>query len=122
MEKVYENIKKFRELKSLTRDVIASELGMSLSGYSKVERGEVDLTISKLRKISTILGVSLEQLLNFDSNQVFNFSNNHNVQGVGSQAEVINFYNDEYKDKYIKSLEREINTLHLVIKNQSNNK
>lgn len=44
------NIKKYRELKGLTREVVASELDMSVSGYSKIERGEIDLTITKLQK------------------------------------------------------------------------
>lgn len=50
------NIKKYRELKGLTREVVASELEMSVSGYSKIERGEIDLTITKLQKISEVLG------------------------------------------------------------------
>ena len=36
------NIKKFRELKSLTREHLAAELEMSVSGYSKIERGGRD--------------------------------------------------------------------------------
>ena len=43
---VYKNIKKIRELKNLTREYVADELQMSTSGYGKIERGEVDLTVS----------------------------------------------------------------------------
>jgi transcriptional regulator with XRE-family HTH domain len=111
MKTVYENIKKFRELKSVTRESIASDLGMSLSGYSKLERGEVDITLSKVDRISQILGVSLEQLLNFDASQIFNVTHNQQVQGLGSQADVINFYGDDYKEKYIKLLENEVERL-----------
>ena len=115
MLEIYQNIKKFRELKSLTRESIAAELGMSLSGYSKLERGEVDITISKIQKIAEILGVSIEKLLNFDASQIFNVFNNQQVQGLGSQAEVINFYGDDYKEKYIKILERENERLRKLI-------
>jgi transcriptional regulator with XRE-family HTH domain len=111
MKTVYENIKKFRELKSVTRESMASDLGMSLSGYSKLERGEVDITLSKVYKISQILSISLEQLLNFDASQIFNVTNNQQVQGLGSQADVINFYGDDYKEKYIKLLESEVDRL-----------
>lgn len=63
---VYENIKKIRELKNLTRKYMADELKMSTSGYGKIERGEVDLTVSKLKKIAKVLGVSVEFIFKFD--------------------------------------------------------
>ena len=111
METIYNNIKKFRELKSVTRESMAHELGLSLSGYSKLERGEVDITISKIYKIAEVLKISVEQILNFDASQIFNVSNNQQVQGLGSQADIINFYGDDYKEKYIKMLELEVERL-----------
>ena len=100
-------IKKFRELKNITRETMAAEMEMSLSGYSKIERNEVDLTLSKIRKISDVLGVDISQILNFDASQVFNVTGNTHVQGAGAKAENINFVTDGYKDKYIKMLEEE---------------
>jgi transcriptional regulator with XRE-family HTH domain len=102
------NIKKYRELKNLTRETVAAEMDMSLSGYSKIERNEVDLTVSKVKKIAEVLGVDVSQILNFDATQIFNVSGNQFAQGlVGAKAEHMNFYADEYKDKYIKMLEEE---------------
>ncbi len=63
---IYKNIKKIRELKNLTREHVADELNMSTSGYGKIERGEVDLTISKLNKIAKVLDVSIEFIFRFD--------------------------------------------------------
>jgi transcriptional regulator with XRE-family HTH domain len=68
---VYKNIKKIRELKGLTREHIADELKMSTSGYGKIERGEVDLTVSKLTKIAEILDVSVEFIFKFDVSNFF---------------------------------------------------
>ncbi len=67
-----DNIKKFRELKNLTREQIASDLKMSLSNYSKIERGEIDLTISRILEIANILEVDMSQILNFDATNIFN--------------------------------------------------
>ncbi len=53
-------------MNSLTRDYVAGELGMSTSGYGKIERGEIDLTLSKLCKIAAIFNVSITDLLFFD--------------------------------------------------------
>ena len=66
------NIKTVRELKNFTRDFVAGEMDMSTSGYGKIERGEIDLTISKLYKLSDIFGVSITDLLFFDASFFFN--------------------------------------------------
>ena len=104
------NIKKFRELKSLTREYLAAELEMSVSGYSKIERGEIDLTVSKLQKIADVLDVSVSEILNFDATTIFNISNNHQVQNLGNKENHnINNSNtvDDYTKKYILMLEKE---------------
>jgi transcriptional regulator with XRE-family HTH domain len=111
MNNIGDNIKKFRELKSITREHIASCLKMSLSNYSKIERGEIDLSISRVEAIANILEVDISQLLNFDASQIFNISNNKTVQGIGAKAENMHFYGDDYKEKYIKMLEKEIERL-----------
>ncbi len=110
MKEVIDNIKKFRELKNLTRDEMADKLDMSLSGYSKLERGIVDLSVTKLYKVAEILEVSVSQILNFDASQIFNVSNNQVVNGVEIK-EQHHHYQDEYKDKYIKKLEEEVERL-----------
>ncbi|MFL9831781.1 helix-turn-helix transcriptional regulator [Flavobacterium sp. ARAG 55.4] len=69
--KVYENIRKIRELKNLTREYVAAELKMSPSGYGKIERGDVDLTVSKLMEISKVLDVSTEFIFKFDVSLFF---------------------------------------------------
>lgn len=72
---VYTNIRKIRELKNLTREYVAEELKMSASGYGKIERGDVDLTVSKLIEISKVLEVSIEFIFKFDVSIFFNDSN-----------------------------------------------
>lgn len=70
--KVYLNIRKIRELKNLTREYVAGELRMSMSGYGKIERGEVDLTVNKLMEIGKVLDVSVEFIFKFDVALFFN--------------------------------------------------
>ena len=68
---VYINIRKIRELKNLTREYVAEELKMSMSGQGKIERGEVDLTVSKLMEIAKVLDVSIEFIFKFDISVFF---------------------------------------------------
>jgi transcriptional regulator with XRE-family HTH domain len=105
--KVGESLKNYRELKKITREDMADQLGMTVSGYGKIERGKTDVPLTRLEQISKVLGVSVPQILQFDALQIFNISNNHLVQGAGNKAEQILYHPDSYKDKYIEILERE---------------
>lgn len=106
MKEINENIKKFRELKNYTREFMADKLEMSVSGYSKLERGDVELTISKLYKIAEVLEVNVSQILNFDASKIFNIKD-YGVANVDIQSQTNN-YTDPYKDKYIQLLEAEV--------------
>lgn len=105
---VASNIKKFREMKSLTREHLAAALDISVSGYCKIERGEIDLTVSKLQKIADVLDVSASEILNFDATTIFNITNNKEVQNIGNK-ENHNTNNsnsvDDYTKRYILMLE-----------------
>jgi transcriptional regulator with XRE-family HTH domain len=59
------NIKKYRELKGLTREGVASELDMSVSGYSKIERGEIEIETEAVNNDKTVNNIeeSKENLL-----------------------------------------------------------
>ncbi|MDR0801563.1 helix-turn-helix transcriptional regulator, partial [Fluviicola sp.] len=109
-----ENIKKFRELKNLTRNEMADRLHVSLSAYGKIERGDVDLTISRANEIAQILSVDLPQLLNFDVQDVFNITNTNN-QIIQNQADSVHFHSDNHTERYISLLEKEVQRLNEVI-------
>lgn len=64
-------IKKLRELRNLTQLHVAEELGLSQSAYSKIELGETEITFSRLHKISSILKITLEELISFNDASIF---------------------------------------------------
>jgi len=64
-------IKKVRELKNLTQEQVAEQIGMTTSGYSRIERGEVRVSIERLEQIARALGVQPNDLTNFDENVFF---------------------------------------------------
>lgn len=74
---------------------------MSLSRYSKIERGKIDLTITKTHKIAEMLGVEASQIMNFDATQIFNVTNNNHVNGIAAKENIFNIKGDEYRKKYI---------------------
>ena len=67
-----QKLKQIRELKNLSQEYIANQLGLSVRAYSKIETGETQLTINRLNEISRIMGVDPIEVLGFDEKQVFN--------------------------------------------------
>ncbi|MBE7441389.1 MAG: helix-turn-helix transcriptional regulator [Flavobacteriales bacterium] len=81
---VGKNIKQIRELKNLTQGYIAERLNMSIGGYSKIESGQTDVTLSKIQQIAEILETDLSTILSFDPKNIFNQCNNNNSIITGS--------------------------------------
>jgi len=103
-----QNIRKFRELKDITREQMAADLDLSLSGYSKLERGEIEITLKRLCEIADILEVELHQLLNFNPQTIFNISNSQGVQGFDQGGNYHFHSEDKFREKYIKLLEQKL--------------
>ncbi len=74
--KIHERIKIIRLFKGWSQEEMAEKLGYSLSGYTKIERGETDLNIPKLEKIAEIMGIDLEKLLGMNEANIFNLAEN----------------------------------------------
>lgn len=112
---VGQNIKKFRELKNITREFIAGELGMTVGGYSKIERNETDLKFSKIQKIAELLEVEIAQLLNFDVNELLNRTEHLPIDGF-ERTKSKDLQENHYREKYIKMLESENKMLKELLK------
>jgi transcriptional regulator with XRE-family HTH domain len=100
--KVLSNIRKVRELRNVTREQLAADLGLSSSGYSKIERGEIELTLLRLYQIADALEVKAQQILEFDVSQVLKNHLENTAAAFGPQP----LQNDLVR-KYIEKLEEE---------------
>jgi transcriptional regulator with XRE-family HTH domain len=67
-----DKIKRVRELRKLTQKALADKIGMSETGYSKIERDETDIPFSRLDQIAKALNVKIEDIISFDEKYVFN--------------------------------------------------
>lgn len=74
-------IKKLRELRNYTQEYMANRLSMSPAGYGKIEREETEVSYQKLEKIAEVLGLKVEDIVNFNEQIVFNIM--HNQTGNG---------------------------------------
>ncbi|MFI3190076.1 hypothetical protein BCS42_13865 [Crenothrix sp. D3] len=70
--KVHEQIKLFRKLKGWSQEDMANKLEISLNGYGSIERGDTDISVTRLEQITEVFGISLVELFGCDEKNVFN--------------------------------------------------
>lgn len=77
----YDKIRTLREQKQLTQEDVAERLFMSVSGYSKIERGETRLNMERLEQIANVLDIDILELISKSEGNVI-YALNHNFQNT----------------------------------------
>lgn len=121
--KSHEKIKLMREMKRWTQEDVAEKLDMSITGYAKIERGQTNVSLERLKQIAIIFGVNIEQLLDDTNNPIIcsigdNHSNYTNYFGMNEALVAENQRQKlelEYKDQLLQQKENEIVALKKVI-------
>lgn len=118
-----EKIKLMREMKNWTQEDVAEKLSMSTTGYAKIERGQTNISVDKLKQIAQIFNVNVAQLL--DDNEPFifcsigdNHSNYNNYFGMNEKLVAKNeklVLELQLKDELLKQKDAEILALKEVI-------
>lgn len=113
--RIGENIKKLRELKNYTQQYLADELGISLSGFGKIERDQTEITLARLLKIADILEVDLITLIHFNGNDVFKNCKKNNdhfkapeTNHVSQDLQIQLFQKYKEENEYLKELIRQL--------------
>ncbi len=115
-------IKKMRELKNITQEFMAKQLGITQSAYSKLEAKDTEISAEQIKKIATILQIPTQDIAQFadlfDRVIMSDFTNSlHNSFSPNSQYTFQTAEKELYekllqeKDETISSLKREIETL-----------
>ncbi len=73
---IYQKIKATRLLKGWTQEDAARELGIAVSSYAKIERGESDVHVSRLVQIAHVFEIKLSELLELNEHTAFNVLEN----------------------------------------------
>lgn len=66
MLEIKTKLKSIRKEKNYTQGFVAEKLGISLRAYTKIENGETQLTIDRLREIIEILNVHPNEIFSSD--------------------------------------------------------
>ena len=111
-----EKIKIIREMNQWTQEEVAEKLGMSTTGYAKIERGQTNVSVEKLKQIAQVFNLNVAQLLDDDERFVIcsigdNHSNYNNYFGTN---EKLSLENEKLK-QLLNAKESEIEALKKVI-------
>ena len=91
MKLLRENIRKVRELRNYTQEYMADQMGLSISGYGKIERSDSDISLSRITQIAAILNISRAKLLEFNSDQILNEVQNENYNDSQNESRQLNY-------------------------------
>lgn len=100
-----ENIKKLRELRNYTQSYMSEKLNMSLSGYSKIERDETDISFKRLQQIAEVLETDYSSILEFDGSKVFNINQHQHSNGKQNAIAVVQTLNNTENSEALKLIE-----------------
>lgn len=116
--KIGSKIKQIRELRNYTQEYVADKLGMSIAGYSRIERNQVDVNFEKLNKIASVFNVQVAELIKFDDEAIFSIQNLTN--SVNGNKVNIQFNENEKKlyEALIEQLKNEITFLKSELKRE----
>lgn len=111
-----EKIKIMREMNQWTQEEVAEKLGMSTTGYAKIERGQTNVSVEKLKQIAQIFNLNVAQLLDDDERFVIcSIGDNHsNYSNYFGTNEKLSLENEKLK-QLLNAKESEIEALKKVI-------
>jgi transcriptional regulator with XRE-family HTH domain len=118
--KIGQKIKKIREFKNFTQEYVAFEIGLSQSAYSKIEQGETELTLTRLKQISVVFEMSPEDILTFNGNFLFSDSHEKVKESDYNRLQSMQSAAEQY-EMQLKWLRDEVSYLRDLVKRLVNN-
>lgn len=76
ISEIYKKIKAMRVLKEWSQEETASKLGIAVSSYAKIERGETDINLSRLAQIAEVMEVDISQILELNAHNALRILEN----------------------------------------------
>ena len=82
---INEKIRLLRQQKGLSQAKMARQLNMSKNGYGNIERGQTNLSLTKLKQIAAILDENLMELVKGNDKNIINTMGNNNTGTQNNQ-------------------------------------
>ena len=82
---INEKIRLLRQQKGLSQAKMARQLNISTNGYGNIERGQTNLSLTKLKQIAAILDENLMELVKGNDKNIINTMGNNNTGTQNNQ-------------------------------------
>lgn len=113
---VHETVRTMREMNQFTQEEMAEKLGISVNGYSKLERGISKFSLEKLEQIANIFNINVSELYSAKEKGFFCFfsENSQNNSNYYANSDVVALENEKlkliitHKDEIIAQKDKEI--------------
>ncbi|WP_192878526.1 helix-turn-helix domain-containing protein [Haemophilus haemolyticus] len=121
---VNEKVRLFRELNQWSQEEMAERMNMSVAGYAKIERGETNISLHKLKQIASVLQIDLLDLVSTHDSGVIlvggeNNQNHFRNNYYGNQAAELEVeklkLELKHKDELLKQRENELEILRDIV-------
>ena len=113
---VHDKIRVMREINQWSQEEMAEKLAMSANGYAKIERGQTNINIEKLKQIAQNFNIDMVDLIaNQDKTYFFSIGdNNVNSHNYLNSMDKFQLLLDA-KDELLKQKDKEIEALKEII-------
>ena len=64
---IADNVRELREQKGMLQKDVASYLGIDKTIYSKIEKGNRELTVKEVQKLAKLFGLTTDQIINHEA-------------------------------------------------------
>lgn len=103
-KKISQRLRMLRAEKGFSQEQVALDLDLSPNGYAKIERGETDISLSKVEKFSNYFNVEITYLLGLNDSGK-NMINNGTQHVAYQNSSIVN------DNTYIKTILEELAVL-----------
>lgn len=80
-----QNIRRIRELRDLSQEYVASEIGLTQSQLSKIEKEARDISLATFERIAEVLGVRRRFIEDFDVERLLSHTPEENISPATAQ-------------------------------------
>ncbi|STO63474.1 putative transcriptional regulator [Haemophilus parahaemolyticus] len=79
---IYDKVRIMREVNQWSQEDMAEKMGMSVTGYAKIERGQSNIHYDKLVQLAKIFNISLSDLISVDEKKPTWYFRENNTQNI----------------------------------------
>lgn len=79
---IYDKVRIMREVNQWSQEDMAEKMGMSVTGYAKIERGQSKIHYDKLVQLAQIFNISVSDLISVDEKKPTWYFRENNTQNI----------------------------------------